>query len=334
MGEAGENTVQLVDRYNRQVDYVRLSVTSRCNLRCVYCMREEHGLSDDPVEELGYQEICRIVDVVAASGVRKIRFTGGEPLLRGDIVDLVRYAKSVDGVDTVVLTTNGVLLDRYIERLVGAGLDGINFSLDTFDADRYAAITRRNLLPDVLVNFTSLLRYADVLTVKINVLLLRGINSSELVDFAELTRKNRVTVRFMELMPFDDHQIWRTGKFMGAEKILETLRSIYPALESLLGHATEHFSFSLPGYQGKIAIIPAFTRNFCNQCNRLRISAAGRVISCLYSRRSVDLLGALRNGAGAGQLRSLFQQAIDMKPRDGKVAGGSASRTSMSEIGG
>ena len=334
MDDAGKKRSLLVDRYSRSVNYVRVSVTSRCNLRCVYCMREEHGGQGDPAEELRYQEICTILEVLAISGVRKVRFTGGEPLLRDDIVELVRFAKEVVGIETVVLTTNGVLLDRYLDRLVEAGLDGINFSLDTFEGDRYRAITRRGLLPDVLENLECLLRYVDVLHVKINVLLLRGINNSEMGSFVELGRQWPITVRFMELMPFDDHQIWRTGKFMGADTILETLGNIYPALESMQGEATEHFSFCLPGYKGKIAIIPAFTRNFCSQCNRLRITSTGKIISCLYSRDGVDLLEALRNGSGTGELESLFRRAIDIKPRDGREAGRKALRTSMSEIGG
>ncbi|WP_294344757.1 GTP 3',8-cyclase MoaA [Prosthecochloris sp.] len=334
MNDAREKMPMLVDRYNRGVRYVRVSVTSRCNLRCVYCMREEHCGQNVAAEELDYQEICRIIEALAALGVRKVRFTGGEPLLRDDIVDLVRYAKAVDGIETVVLTTNGVLLGHYLDRLLEAGLDGINFSLDTFDEDRYKAITRRNLLPDVLGNFESLLRHADELQVKINVLLLRGINAGELGRFADLTRQWPVTVRFMELMPFDDHQIWRTGKFMGADKILEMLGNIYPDLESTQGYATEHFSFSLPGYRGSIAIIPAFTRNFCSQCNRLRITSSGRIMSCLYAKNGVDMLAALRSGADNEQLGALFQEAIDMKPKDGRTAGGKAPRTSMSEIGG
>ncbi len=297
-------------------------------------MREEHGLHNVSVEELRHEEIGRVLEVLAGCGVTKVRFTGGEPLLRDDIVDLVRYAKALDGIETVALTTNGVLLDRYLDSLVEAGLDGINFSLDTFDSERYNEITRRNLLPGVLANLESALQQAGTLHVKLNVLLLRGINSGELRLFAELTRHAPVTVRFMELMPFDDYQIWRTGKFMGADKILGALKRIYPELEAMEGHATEHLSFSLPGYLGRVAIIPAFTRNFCNQCNRLRITSGGRIISCLYAQDGVDLLQALRGGAGAEELRELFRQAIDMKPKDGRKAGGNAPRTSMSEIGG
>lgn len=334
MSEARESIAQLVDRYNRNVDYVRISVTSRCNMRCVYCMREDHGKETVPAEELRFQEICRIVGFLAASGVSKIRFTGGEPLLREDIVDLVRYAKTVEGIEKVVLTTNGALLDRYLDKLVDADLDGINISLDTFDRERYRDITRRDLLSKVQANFESLLGYADTLKVKVNVLLLRGINSTELGNFAELTRQCSVTVRFMELMPFDDYQIWRTGKFMGADKIFETLCELYPSLKTMQGHATEHFSLSLPGFRGSIAIIPAFTRNFCSQCNRLRITSAGKIMSCLYSRGGVDLVGALRNEASQEELRDLFHRALAMKPKNGRAIDGGASRTSMSEIGG
>jgi len=332
------NTAQtcriLTDAYGRRIDYARISVTSRCNLRCVYCMREEHQRHHSPAGELTTEEIFRCIEALAVSGFRKVRFTGGEPLIRRDIVDLVRYAKAVDGIETVSLTTNGILLDRYFEGLIDAGLNGINLSLDTFEADRYRMITRRNLLHKVSENLDRLLRSAGSLKVKINVLLLREINSSEIGRFTELTRHYPVTVRFMELMPFDDNQIWRTGKFMGAEKILEALTAIYPELEAKEGKTTEHFSFSLPGYEGSVAIIPAYTRNFCSTCNRLRITSDGKIISCLYSGDGVDLLPALRGGAEREVLTSLLQKAVSKKPEDGREAGRGARGTSMSEIGG
>nr|WP_157115586.1 GTP 3',8-cyclase MoaA [Prosthecochloris sp. HL-130-GSB] len=324
----------LSDRYNRTVDYVRLAVTSACNLRCVYCMREEHG---DPVSRyghLGRHDIGTLLEVLAGFGVRKVRFTGGEPLLRRDIVELVGDAASIEGVRTVSLTTNGILLDRYLDDLLQAGLSAVNMSLDTFDAVRYREITRRDLFRRVSSNLERLLDCHEDLQIKINVLLLRGINTGEISRFVELTRDRHVTVRFMELMPFDDHQIWRTGKFMGAEMILEELAGLYPELESVRGYSTEYFSFSLPGYKGSIAIIPAFTRNFCNECSRLRITSSGKALNCLYSRDGVDLLPALRNGAGREGIERLVRQAVLCKPRDGHEAGGSSLRTSMSEIGG
>jgi len=324
---------ELTDRFGRSVDYVRVAVTSRCNLRCVYCLREEHAQPGGRGEELQLGEIVRILDVLAGLGVRKVRFTGGEPLLRSDIVDLVGTAKTMAGIETVSLTTNGVLLDRYLDELLEAGIDGVNVSLDTFDRERYREITRRDLFARVEANLARLLE-TDGLNVKINVLVLRGINADELGRFVELTRHFAVTVRFMELMPFDDHQIWRTGKFMGADKILESLKALYPEIESLRGSSTEFFSFSPPGYAGRISIIPAFTRNFCSTCTRLRITSSGRAMNCLYSREGTDLLGALRNGAGEREIEKLFRKAIEAKPRDGREAGGGSPRTSMSEIGG
>ncbi len=326
-GSAG----RLTDRYGRSVDYVRIAVTSRCNLRCVYCLREEHGSSSE--EGLRFDEITRVIRVLADCGVRKVRFTGGEPLLRPDIVRLVREAKAVTGVGTVTLTTNGVLLDRHLDELVQAGLDGINLSFDTFDRERYRQMTRRDLFPRVRANLERVVGEKG-LKVKINVLVLRGINSDELQRFVELSRDAPVTVRFMELMPFDDHQIWRTGKFMGAGKILESLKAIYPEMEESRGRSTEYFSFSLPGYAGGISIIPAFTRNFCSECSRLRITSTGRVMNCLYAREGADLLAVLRSEAGSGGLEEFFRRTVARKPRDGREAGGSAPRTSMSEIGG
>ncbi len=322
----------LEDLYRRRIDYVRMAVTSQCNLRCMYCMREEHSVYNPEGEQLTGDEIVSIIQALARMGVTKVRFTGGEPLLRPDIVSLVRDAKAVDGIGTVSLTTNGVLLDRYLDDLVAAGIDAINFSIDTFDPERYRDITRRNLFEKVERNLRRLLD-CEGLLVKINVLMLRGINIDEIATFVELTRERPVTVRFMELMPFDDHQIWRTGKFMGADMIFAMLNDLYPGLHSMQGDATEYFSFSLSGYQGKVAIIPAFTRNFCSNCTRLRITSAGRAINCLYSREGTDLLCALRGG-GQDSLEELLRASVESKPRDGREAGGSSLRTSMSEIGG
>ncbi|NEX11226.1 MAG: GTP 3',8-cyclase MoaA [Prosthecochloris sp.] len=322
----------LSDRYRRTVDYVRLAVTSQCNLRCMYCMREEHTVYNPEGEALSGDEIVSMLAVLARMGVSKVRYTGGEPLLRQDIVRLVRDAKALEGIETVSLTTNGLLLDRYLDDLVAAGIDAINFSFDTFDPERYREITRRNLFDKVHSNLLRLLE-CDALLVKINVLLLRKVNIDEITTFVELTRDRPVTVRFMELMPFDDHQIWRTGKFMGADKILETLHACYPDLQPMQGDATEYFSFSLPGYKGKVSVIPAFTRNFCSKCTRLRITSAGKAINCLYSREGTDLLDALRSG-GQDSLEQLLRKSVEAKPRDGREAGGSALRTSMSEIGG
>jgi cyclic pyranopterin phosphate synthase len=318
----------LVDTFHRPVDYVRIAVTSRCNLRCSYCMREEHEENADTESLLNTQEINTIIALLACLGVKKVRFTGGEPLLRKDIAELVRESKKHVDIKTVGLTTNGLLLDRFLPSLIDAGLDAINFSIDTLDRERYYAITRRNDYGRVRKNLDKLLD-TKAIAVKLNVVLMRDINSDEIRRFVDLTRDHAVTVRFMELQPFDDNQIW-----LGADKIQEMLKSIYPALQTIRGHATQYFSYTLPAHKGSIAIIPAFTRNFCSQCNKIRITSNGKIISCLYEKEGLDLLPLLRGNADHQILADLFRKAVLLKPEDGKHTARDSGRTSMSEIGG
>lgn len=323
----------LTDRYGRTVDYVRIAVTSACNLRCTYCMREESSQEPAPTSMLEAGHLGLMLESLAEMGVRKVRFTGGEPLLRSDIAGLVRLARGVPGIEEVKLTTNGVLLERHLPALVEAGIDGINLSLDTLDPVRYAAITRRGVYHKVRSALDALVDTPS-LRVKVNTLLLRGINDDEIGNFAELTRDHDLTVRFMELQPFDDRQIWRTGRFMGAEMIGERLRASFPSIGELEGAGTEHYSFRIPGYRGSIAIIPAYSRSFCDRCSRLRISADGRLISCLYNQQAIELLPILRNGAGKAKLLETIREAIQSKPENGLKSREGNAVTSMVRIGG
>ena len=322
----------LVDTFGRPIDYVRIAVTSRCNLRCSYCMSEVHEDHSQSDSVLGKQELLAIIEVLVSLGITKIRFTGGEPLLRNDIVELVREAKHA-GIRTVTLTTNGLLLDRFFPALVDAGLDAINFSIDTLDRDLYHTITRRDEYGRVRDNLDRLLE-SSAIPVKLNVVLMRDINCDDIPRFVALTRDYAVTVRFMELQPFDDNQIWRTGKFMGADKIQELLKNSYPDIQTIRGHATQYFSYTLPGHKGSIAIIPAYTRNFCGDCNKIRLTSDGKIISCLYEKEGLMLLPLLRSNAGREAIAGLFRKAVINKPLDGKHAARDSVRTSMSEIGG
>ncbi len=323
----------LVDTFHRAVDYVRIAVTSQCNLRCSYCMSEAHEGNADTLSLLSKGEIITIMKVLASLGVTKVRFTGGEPLLRKDIAELVEAAKKNSAIKTVGLTTNGLLLDRSLPALIDAGLDAINFSIDTLDRQRYHAITRRDEYLVVRRNLDKLLGTGHI-SVKLNVVLMRDINSDEIQRFVHLTRDYAITVRFMELQPFDDNQIWRTGRFLGADKIQELLNAHFPELQTIRGSSTQYFSYTLPGHKGSIAIIPAFTRNFCSQCNKIRITSEGKIISCLYDKEGVGLLPLLRSNAGDQALADLFRKAVSQKPEDGKHSASNAVRTSMSEIGG
>ncbi len=323
----------LVDTFHRTVDYVRIAVTSQCNLRCSYCMSEAHEEKTTVHSVLSKEEIVTIMTVLASLGVTKMRFTGGEPLLRRDIAELVGEAKKNSSIATVGLTTNGLLLDRSLPALIDAGIDAINFSIDTLDRQRYHTITRRDEYRRVRGNLDKLLD-TEHIAVKLNVVLMRDINSDEISRFVDFTREHAITVRFMELQPFDDNQIWRTGRFLSADKIQELLNAHYPDLQTLTGSATEYFSYTLPGHKGSIAIIPAFTRNFCSQCNKIRITSDGKIISCLYDKEGLELLPLLRRNAGDQALADLFRKAVLQKPEDGKHSARDAVRTSMSEIGG
>jgi cyclic pyranopterin phosphate synthase len=331
MSPASKNS--LVDRFQRPVGYVRMAVTSQCNLRCSYCMREEYEERTDRASDLSQQELFTIIEVLAALGVKKIRFTGGEPLLHRDIVALVRKAKNTPGIKTVSLTTNGLLLHRFLPALIEAGLDAINFSIDSLDSVRYHSITRRNEYERARKNLDLLLNTSGI-AVKLNVVLMRDVNSDELQRFVEFTKDHAVTVRFLELQPFDDNQIWRTGRFFGADRIQELLKRYYPDLQTLRGQSTQYFSYTLPFHKGLIAIIPAFTRNFCRQCNKIRITSDGKIISCLYEKEGLDLLPLVRSNAGHEAVAELFRKAVFQKPEDGKHSSRNLVRTSMSEIGG
>jgi cyclic pyranopterin phosphate synthase len=323
----------LTDPYGRTIDYMRIAVTSACNLRCTYCLRESDAEADRNPESMDTTQIGRIIGVLGRMGIRKIRFTGGEPLLRRDLPELVAIARATPGIESIKLTTNGVLLEKRLPGLLGAGIDGINLSLDTLDPARFRSIARRDEFPRVR-RALDLLTETPSLKVKINVLLLRGVNDDEIPAFAELTRNRKITVRFMELQPFDDHQIWRTGRFMGAEMIRERLHLAFPDIEPITGRDTEHYSFRIPACIGSIAIIPAFSRNFCSRCSRLRITAAGRLFSCLYRQESIDLMPILKGDSPEEALRRTIEDAIRRKPPDGLKSGNDHAVSSMSQIGG
>lgn len=326
---------KILDQFGRVFDYARIAVNERCNLRCVYCMPEQ-GIDFQPREKLlESHEIIRIIQILADLGVRKIRFTGGEPLLSREIVHLVSAAADTPGVETVHLTTNGILLGKIADSLHDAGLWGINISLDTLDHQKFIRITRRDGLKEVLKSL-SLALSIPFPAVKLNVVAMRDFNHSEIGDFVELTKDKDLTVRFIELMPFDAHQIWKTGRFFGAEKIVEELKRLYPNLEVTGGSPTEHQVFQLPGYAGKFAVIPAFTRSFCHGCNRIRLTADGSIRNCLYSDHEFSLRDIIRNGATDQDIANLLRQAMWVKPKDGWEAEhqGDRHRESMTQIGG
>ncbi|MEE9166173.1 MAG: GTP 3',8-cyclase MoaA [Candidatus Neomarinimicrobiota bacterium] len=325
----------IIDQHGRLFDYVRIAVNERCNLRCIYCLPEE-GIDFLPSEQLlTSQEIIRIVHILAQLQVTKVRFTGGEPLLRKDMAHLVSQASITPGIESVHITTNGLLLSEYANDLYKAGLHGINISLDTMDRQKFLKITRSDCLDKVLegLNLALSLPFPSV---KVNVVVMRDFNHEEIGDFVELTRDNRLTVRFIELMPFDAHQIWKTGKFFGAEKILEYLSGLYPHMDEEEGSVTEEHVYRIPGHEGKFAVIPSFTRSLCEGCNRIRLTADGKIRNCLYSDNEFDVKKLARQGDSHEKIADLFKRAMWTKLKDGWEAQhrGNHLRESMTQIGG
>tara|TARA_Y100000590_G_scaffold235615_1_gene265356 strand:- start:3348 stop:4244 length:897 start_codon:yes stop_codon:yes gene_type:complete len=296
----------------------------------------EEGVDFLPSSELlTTDETARLISILAQNGVSKIRFTGGEPLLHKELVQLVHYASETSGVRSVHLTTNGLLLQDLAVSLFEAGLKGINISLDTLDHQKFVKITRREGLEKVLDGLRTVLDL-PFSSVKLNVVFMRDFNHTEIGDFIELTKEAPLTVRFIELMPFDAHQIWKTGKFLGAELIEEEIRLLYPGVELVSGTATEHKLFRICGYSGRVGIIPAFTRSLCGNCNRIRLTADGKIRNCLYSDDEFDLKALIRDGASDGKITREIHRAMWHKPEDGWAAQklGDQHRKSMTQIGG
>ncbi len=325
----------LSDQFGRTFDYLRIAVNEKCNLRCIYCMPEK-GVPFKPENELlNAVEITRLVKIAASLGVKKIRFTGGEPLLRKDITELIQSAVGTPGIRSVHMTTNGIFLQSAISELQEAGLNGVNISLDTLNPERFKKITRRNGLAQVMAGLDAALATGSLLT-KLNVVAMRNFNEDELDRFAGLTKDHEIVVRFIELMPFDSQQIWKTGKFYGVDQIISDLHQAFPHLVIDQGTRTEHNIYRVPGYRGKIAVIPAYSRHLCGACNRIRITADGKILNCLFSDQETSVIDRLRRGASDGEIAELMKTAMRKKLENGweSQKAGAEQRNSMTQIGG
>ena len=303
----------LTDQHNRTSTYLRLAVTDRCNLRCRYCMPAA-GIDFAPREELlSFEEILRLADVLAPLGVTKVRLTGGEPLVRRGLPELVRELGL--RFPTLAMTTNGVLLPPVLDELIGYGLRHYNLSLDTLRADRFRQITRRD---DYAATRRALAALLDRdVTVRINTVVMRGVNDDELADFVALTERARLDVRFIEAMPFNDSDGNRTVHTT-YDDILARVRQDYPGLTAAAGDAHgSAVTFRVPGHRGTVGIIPAYSRSLCGQCNRLRLTPRGTLLNCLYSTRGLELLPLLRAGIPADELRPLLIDFVRGKHRTG-----------------
>jgi molybdenum cofactor biosynthesis protein A len=322
----------LLDNHNRPINYLRLAVTDRCNLRCFYCMPEEGIDWLSRKELMSYEEMVRICAVLAANGVNKIRITGGEPFVRKDIMSLLTTLAATPGVDELTLTTNGILTAPYIPELKRLGVRSVNLSLDTLDRNRFFAITRRDELSAVLHTLDALLAHG--IQVKINAVVMDGRNTQDIADLVALTRDIPVSVRFIEEMPFNG-----TGEvrplLWDHIKIREAIAAAYPGIVKATdpAHSTS-YNYQIPGHKGDVGIIAAYTRSFCGTCNRIRITPQGMLKTCLYDGGVVNLRDLLRAGATDELLLATMKDAIARRARNGHEAEQKASHESMAAIGG
>lgn len=306
----------LLDSFGRKIHYLRISVTDRCNLRCIYCM-PECGIINKPHEELlSFEEIARIVKAAVNLGIDKIRITGGEPLVRKDLIKLIGSLNNIEGIKDISLTTNGILLKKYAEELKKSGLKRVNVSLDSLNQDRYKFITRQGRLDDVVDGIRESLK-VGFSPLKINVLLLDGINKDEIINFLRLTLENDVCVRFLEFMPVNS--FFKVENFISCQAVLEIAKE-FSYIEELpnSGNGPSRV-YKLKNALGSFGIISPMSNKFCNTCNRLRLSSDGFLRPCLHSELKVNLKQPLRKGARQKEIIKLIKLAVEIKPKEHKL---------------
>ena len=308
------SNVTLTDQFGRSIEYLRISVTDRCNFRCTYCMPLE-GLPWLPKADiLSYEEITAVVQQLAPLGLRRIRLTGGEPTIRPELTSLVRQLRAVPGVEDIALSTNGVRLPEMAQPLRDAGLDRLNMSADSLRADRIVAIARKNLAFDPV---TSLLaaEAAGISPIKINVVVMRGVNDDEVTDFARLTLDHPWHVRFIELMPVGDMQALTWDHVVPTAEILDRISAVDTLVADAgptRGNGPATY-YRYPGAPGSVGVITPMTHTYCGTCNRVRLTADGRLRTCLFGDHEVNLRDALRAGS---PLEPLFREALAGKPKE------------------
>ena len=304
---------QLTDSFGRTINNLRVSVTDQCNFRCIYCMPEE-GMIFQPREEiLTFEEITRFVGIVTGLGISKLRLTGGEPTVRKDLPVLVRMLAEVPGVQDVAMTTNGFLLKKMSRDLREAGLPRINVSLDTLDEEKFRQMTRRDVLKKVLDGLEEATRYFQ-LPIKINVVAMKGYTEDELLDFAKMARTGPYQVRFIEFMPLDADRSWRRDQVLDGAEIIERIGAQWP-LDAVKrpGQREPADLFRFRDGQGEIGLIASVSEPFCGSCNRIRITADGKLRTCLFSIGETDIKALLRGGASDAEIAETVIEAVRNK---------------------
>jgi len=316
----------LIDQFSRTISYLRLSITDRCNLRCMYCMPEgdedkkKHIKTSEILQQsdlLSYEEMLKVVRIAVEMGMNKLRLTGGEPLVRRGLLQFINQLFSLQGLEEVRLTTNGVLLDDYAEQLFSAGVRQLNISLDTLQPEKFYQITHRDSFNKV---WQGLLGARDLgFKIKINVVAMKGINDDEFIDFAKLALKQPFQIRFIEFMPLGEKSSWQKKQFIKAEEIKEIISragQLTPIKSrNSEGPARMYELEDDKGQKGTVGFISPISHHFCDQCNRLRLTSEGRLRSCLLNDRETDLKILLRSGASDEKIRESIRQTILNKPK-------------------
>ena len=327
----------LVDSFGRQIEYVRLAVTDRCNLRCQYCM-PAHGIDIVPRKELlTFKEMYRLIRVLTELGVKKVRLTGGEPFVRKDFVGFLEMLSYNDLLDAINITTNGALITKHIDTIEKLEkVKNVNLSIDSLNREKFAKIKRRDVFLEVYETLELLEK--SRLNLKLNVVVQSGFNTDEIVDFVALTKDKNISVRFIEEMPFNGIGQREMKENWTFRKILYEIQSEYDAVEIQSKKSSTSRNYKIDGHLGTVGIIPAFTRTICIDCNRIRITSTGTFKNCLFDDGVFNLRDFIRNGASNEDLKELFLSLVKDKPKDGFVAEANRKKgdvtESMSTIGG
>ena len=326
----------LIDGHGRRISDVRVSVTDRCNFRCQYCMPAEGlpWLERDDV--LSFEEIVRLVALLADMGISDVRLTGGEPLVRRDFPRLAAMLATVPGVEDLSVTTNGYLLERDAQALVEAGINRFNVSIDSLQRDRFFEMTRRDALPRVLAGLEALAQFPEAHPIKVNAVAMRGFTEDEALPFAEFARSHPYEVRFIEFMPLDADHGWTPDSVLSGDEIRAAIGAVYPLeAEPREAHATARVYRFADG-NGKLGFINPVSEPFCGDCNRIRLTADGRLRTCLFSLNETDLRTPLRDGSSDDAVERIIRDAVWAKELKHRVnePGFVQPARSMSAIGG
>ena len=328
----------LIDNHGRKINYLRLAVTDRCNLRCFYCMPEDGLQWLSRKELMTYEEMLRICDVLVKMGIEKIRITGGEPFVRKDMMQFLTSLSKLNGLNQLTITTNGVLTAPLVPELKKIGIRSVNLSLDTLDRNRFFTIAKRDELPNVLATLEALLQHN--IEVKVNAVVMDGRNTQDIIPLVELTKHQPISVRFIEEMPFNGGDAHYSKLRWDYIKILETIRQAYPGIQKTPDEAySTSYNYQVPGHKGSVGIIAAYSRTFCGTCNRIRITPQGMLKTCLYDNGVLNIKDLLRDGFSDEAITRNLLLAMHQRAKDGWEAENKRKQNapvheSMATIGG